>query len=98
MACFFVWQWGWRCRAKLAVRGTSDNALIGLYQEGTHSVVDIPECKGSWNYAGNEFLTIVMMVLTRLSFYFDFAAHHPNINAAIELLREGIVSYFVLWL
>lgn len=38
-----------------------------------------------------------MMVLTRLIFYFIFAAHHPNINAAIELLREGIVSYFVLW-
>ncbi|XP_013598233.1 uncharacterized RNA methyltransferase pc1998 [Brassica napus] len=60
--------WGWRCRAKLAVRGTSDNALIGLYQEGTHSVVDIPECK----------------------------AHHPNINAAIELLREGIKVFDVV--
>ncbi|VVB14212.1 unnamed protein product [Arabis nemorensis] len=59
--------WGWRCRAKLAVRGSSDNALIGLYQEGTHTVVDIPECK----------------------------AHHPNINAAIELLREGIKVFDV---
>ncbi|KAL8153293.1 hypothetical protein V2J09_011053 [Rumex salicifolius] len=37
--------WGWRCRAKLAVRGSSDNPLIGLYQEGTHDVVDIPNCK-----------------------------------------------------
>lgn len=46
LSCFFLWQWGWRCRAKLAVRGSSDNALIGLYQEGTHTVVDIPECKG----------------------------------------------------
>ncbi|XP_010554104.1 PREDICTED: uncharacterized protein LOC104823976 [Tarenaya hassleriana] len=54
--------WGWRCRAKLAVRGSSGNALIGLYQEGTHTVVDIPQCK----------------------------AHHPNINAAVELLRAGI--------
>ncbi|KAG7558919.1 S-adenosyl-L-methionine-dependent methyltransferase [Arabidopsis thaliana x Arabidopsis arenosa] len=60
--------WGWRCRAKLAVRGTSDNALIGLYQEGTHTVVDIPECK----------------------------SHHPNINAAIELLREGIKVFDVV--
>ncbi|XP_024006895.1 uncharacterized protein LOC18013221 [Eutrema salsugineum] len=60
--------WGWRCRAKLAVRGSSDNALIGLYQEGTHTVVDIPECK----------------------------AHHPNINAAIELLREGIKVFDVV--
>ncbi|KAL3720401.1 hypothetical protein ACJRO7_005249 [Eucalyptus globulus] len=54
--------WGWRCRAKLAVRGSSVDPLIGLYQEGTHSVVDIPNCK----------------------------AHHPNINAAMELLKQGI--------
>lgn len=54
--------WGWRCRAKLAVRGSSEDPLIGLYEEGTHNVVDIPQCK----------------------------AHHPNINAAVELLREGI--------
>ncbi|KAI4375383.1 hypothetical protein MLD38_013261 [Melastoma candidum] len=54
--------WGWRCRAKLAVRGTSGNPLVGLYEEGTHNVVDIPECK----------------------------AHHPNINAAVELLKKGI--------
>ncbi|CAL5342576.1 unnamed protein product [Camellia sinensis] len=37
--------WGWRCRAKLAVRGSSTNPLIGLYREGTHNVVDIPDCK-----------------------------------------------------
>lgn len=37
--------WGWRCRAKLAVRGSSTEPLIGLYQEGTHNVVDIPDCK-----------------------------------------------------
>lgn len=38
--------------------------LIGLYQEGTHNVVDIPNCK----------------------------AHHPNINATVELLRQGIIE------
>ncbi|OWM73989.1 hypothetical protein CDL15_Pgr022260 [Punica granatum] len=54
--------WEWRCRAKLAVRGSSLNPLIGLYEEGTHNVVDIPQCK----------------------------AHHPNINACVELLRKGI--------
>ncbi|RWR74547.1 RNA methyltransferase [Cinnamomum micranthum f. kanehirae] len=37
--------WEWRCRAKLAVRGSSDNPLIGLYEEGTHNVVDIPQCR-----------------------------------------------------
>ncbi|XP_051227819.1 uncharacterized protein [Lolium perenne] len=52
----------WRCRAKLAVRGTSESPLIGLYQEGTHIVQDIPECR----------------------------AHHPSINAAIKLLKQGI--------
>ncbi|KAH0984571.1 hypothetical protein GBA52_011748 [Prunus armeniaca] len=56
--------WGWRCRAKLAVRGSSENPLIGLYQEGTHNVVDIPQCK----------------------------AHHPSINAAVELLKQGITE------
>lgn len=40
------------------------NPLIGLYEEGTHNVVDIPHCK----------------------------AHHPNINAAVELLKQGIVD------
>ncbi|GAA0153375.1 hypothetical protein LIER_11627 [Lithospermum erythrorhizon] len=56
--------WGWRCRAKLAIRGPSKQPLIGLYQEGTHNVVDIPDCK----------------------------AHHPNINAAVELLKRGIIE------
>lgn len=56
--------YGWRCRAKLAVRGSSTDPLIGLYQEGTHNIVDIPDCK----------------------------AHHPNINAAVELLKQGIVE------
>ncbi|KAJ8750047.1 hypothetical protein K2173_013962 [Erythroxylum novogranatense] len=59
--------WGWRCRAKLAVRGSSVQPLIGLYKEGTHDVVDIPECK----------------------------AHHPSINAAVELLRQGITELHI---
>nr|GEY04829.1 hypothetical protein [Tanacetum cinerariifolium] len=58
----FKLQWGWRCRAKLAIRGSSADPQIGLYEEGTHNVVDIPDCK----------------------------AHHPNINAAVELLKKGI--------
>ncbi|XP_010248966.1 PREDICTED: uncharacterized protein LOC104591695 isoform X2 [Nelumbo nucifera] len=56
--------WGWRCRAKLAIRGSSASPLIGLYQEGTHNVVDIPLCK----------------------------AHHPSINSAVELLKQGITE------
>ena len=36
---------GWRTRAKLAVRGTSQIPLIGLYKAGTHEVINIPFCK-----------------------------------------------------
>ncbi|KAI3978028.1 hypothetical protein MKX01_032405 [Papaver californicum] len=60
--------WGWRCRAKLAVRGSSIKPLIGLYQEGTHNVVDIPSCQ----------------------------AHHPSINAAVELLKQGMAKLDVV--
>lgn len=34
----------WRCRAKLAVRGTVHNPQIGLFKRGTHEVVSIPTC------------------------------------------------------
>lgn len=36
---------GWRCRAKLAVRGSKHEPLIGLYEAGTHNVIDIPKCR-----------------------------------------------------
>ncbi len=36
---------GWRCRAKLAVRGLSENPKIGLFEENSHRVVAIPFCK-----------------------------------------------------
>lgn len=35
---------GWRCRAKLAVRGTVENPLIGLFKKNSHEVVPIPLC------------------------------------------------------
>lgn len=35
---------GYRLRARLAVRGAARDAKIGLFQEGTHNVVDIPRC------------------------------------------------------
>lgn len=37
--------YGWRTRAKLAVRGNSQQPLIGLFKEGSHDIVDIPFCK-----------------------------------------------------
>lgn len=34
----------WRSRAKLAVRGSSNKPIIGLFEEGSHSVVDLQYC------------------------------------------------------
>ncbi|MFI0435726.1 MAG: hypothetical protein ACH350_08415 [Parachlamydiaceae bacterium] len=34
----------WRHRAKLAVRGTSETPLIGLFKEHSHDVASIPQC------------------------------------------------------
>lgn len=36
---------GWRTRAKLAVRGSATNPSIGLFEEGSHQVVNIPLCR-----------------------------------------------------
>ncbi len=35
----------WRYRAKLSVRGTSENPEIGLFEKNSHNVIDIPFCK-----------------------------------------------------
>ncbi|WP_042279903.1 class I SAM-dependent RNA methyltransferase [Candidatus Protochlamydia sp. R18] len=35
---------GWRCRAKLAVRGTKQNPIIGLFKKGSHEALNIPFC------------------------------------------------------
>jgi tRNA/tmRNA/rRNA uracil-C5-methylase (TrmA/RlmC/RlmD family) len=35
---------GWRQRARLAVRGRSRSPKIGLFEAGSHDVVDIPRC------------------------------------------------------
>ncbi len=34
----------WRSKAKLAVRGTFQNLLIGLFEQGSHAVVDLKNC------------------------------------------------------
>ena len=35
---------GWRLKAKLSIRGTPTDPLIGLFKKGTHETVSIPEC------------------------------------------------------
>ncbi|XP_052195987.1 receptor-like protein EIX1 [Diospyros lotus] len=71
----------------LAVRGSSTSPLIGLYEEDSHNVVDIPDCKGP-------------PFLAFLNSYSEFevlgwAAHHPNINADVELLNRGIIELHI---
>lgn len=56
---------GWRCRAKLAVRGTAETPLVGLFKKGSHETINIPHCR----------------------------VHHPNINHAIEILKDWIVQH-----
>jgi tRNA/tmRNA/rRNA uracil-C5-methylase (TrmA/RlmC/RlmD family) len=36
---------GWRIKAKLAIRGTSEEPRIGLFQAGSHTIQTIPWCK-----------------------------------------------------
>lgn len=36
--------WGFRLRARLAVRGRATSPKIGIFAEGSHRVVDIPRC------------------------------------------------------
>ena len=36
---------GWRCRARLAVRGRPGRPVVGLYRAGTHDALDIPDCR-----------------------------------------------------
>ena len=35
---------GWRGRARLAVRGRAASPKVGIFQEGSHRIVDIPHC------------------------------------------------------
>jgi tRNA/tmRNA/rRNA uracil-C5-methylase (TrmA/RlmC/RlmD family) len=37
-------SFGYRHRARLAVRGRSASPKIGIFQEGTHRIVDVPRC------------------------------------------------------
>lgn len=36
---------GYRCKVKLAVRGSKKNPMIGIFEQGTHRVVDLCDCK-----------------------------------------------------
>lgn len=36
---------GWRCRARLAVRGSPERPVIGLFRAGTHIAINLPQCR-----------------------------------------------------
>jgi 23S rRNA (uracil-5-)-methyltransferase RumA len=75
---------GWRYRAKLAVRGTSNNLKIGLYKKGTHTVLDIPFCKvhhPSINLAVKEIKEFVK---------------NENIEPYNEQTQKGLLRYIQL--
>ena len=67
----------WRCRAKLAVRGTSEDPHIGLFEEGTHSIVDIPFCRSRFQFCAI------------LDFWSKYSLH--AIVQEDYSLREGII-------
>lgn len=48
----------WRHRAKVAVRGTPNNPLIGLFKRGSHEVYPIPECLVHHPHLNRAFETI----------------------------------------
>ncbi len=38
-------QLGFRTRARLAIRGRASSPKVGIFQEGTHRIADIPRCR-----------------------------------------------------
>ncbi|KAF5961585.1 hypothetical protein HYC85_002794 [Camellia sinensis] len=86
--------WGWRCRAKLAVRGSYTDPLIGLYQEGTHNVVDIPDCKGIAELKvepydedqGTGELRYVQMAVTTYNTSLPYAERYRNGKVQVALV------------
>jgi len=74
----------WRYRAKLVVRGTSNNPEIGLYKKGTHKVLDIPFCKVH-NESINKAVEIVKQFI-----------HDENIEPYNEETGKGLLRYVQL--
>lgn len=62
---YFAEPTKWRIKAKLTVRGSSDNPSIGLFQENTHEIVDIPKCQVHHPLI-NEMMTFVKEVIKEI--------------------------------
>ncbi|XP_073152461.1 uncharacterized protein [Henckelia pumila] len=81
--------WGWRCRAKLAVRGTSAKPFIGLYEEGTHNVVDIPECK-----AHHPSINIAVVLLKKAMFELNIEPYDEDQGTGqLRYVQLAVTTY-----
>jgi 23S rRNA (uracil1939-C5)-methyltransferase len=76
---------GWRLKAKLAVRGTSNNPLIGLFQRGTHEVCSIPYCQ------------VHHPSINRAVFILDEMIKKSKISIYDETAQRGLLRYFQLF-
>lgn len=74
----------WRYRAKLSVRGTSNNPEIGLYKKGTHSVLDIPFCK-----VHHKSINLAVELVKK------FIQDH-NVEPYNEYTKKGLLRYIQL--
>lgn len=74
----------WRCRVKLAVRGSAADPQIGLFEEGSHRVVNIPQCQ-----VHHPAINAVVGYLV------DWVRQH-NIVPYNETLGSGLLRYIQL--
>ncbi|KAL7213499.1 hypothetical protein ACSBR2_016096 [Camellia fascicularis] len=74
--------WGWRCRAKLAVRGSSTDPLIGLYQEGIAELNVEPYDEDQ----GTGELRYVQMAVTTYNTSLPYAERYRNGKVQVALV------------
>lgn len=89
----------WRIRAKLAVRGTKDEPLIGLFKEGSHEVYEIPQCAAHHpliNQAQN--LVKSWMITNQITPYDEKTGqgHIRYLQFIVERTSERVQVSFVL--
>ncbi|THG22553.1 hypothetical protein TEA_028633 [Camellia sinensis var. sinensis] len=74
--------WGWRCRAKLAVRGSYTDPLIGLYQEGIAELKVEPYDEDQ----GTGELRYVQMAVTTYNTSLPYAERYRNGKVQVALV------------
>jgi len=75
---------GFRHRARLAVRGTSDEPKIGLFQVGSHHIVDIPRC------------VIHHPLINQVVLHVKQALRETAISPYHDVTQQGLVRYLQL--